>query len=299
MKKIKLILSILVCVAIGQSASAQDELPENGGGTRFEKMARHLFENSDKTVMKYFISADGGLMAPSLGRVGSSGGFAKALSTKFEYGFARLTPLEDTKKSSYFASENIFLDLVSSFMMPRSVRQKGISNDSWRFGVGYRNGYTYNSTIDGKLTLFHGSTMSWTHFDTDIYMAAPGDTNDLKTFDEKLRFGSSFELGAIYRLNRSINFTLEYSHELVYPEFAMGRWFATSAVELLIQRGIDFFAYDFVVNYPQTGPLMVMAVKGLASAILATGRRDESYFPFGGARPMSFSGFRLKAAWWF
>ncbi len=299
MKKLEIIVILIVWTFCGRIASAQDELPENGRGTQLEKMARHFFENSDLTKMNYFISADGGLMAPSLGRVGSSDGFAKALSTKFEYGFVRLTPLDETKESSYFASENLFLDLVSSFMMPRSVRQKGITNDSWRFGVGYRNGYTYNAALDGKLTLYHGATMNWTHFDTDIYMAVPADTNDLKSFDEMLRFGSSFELGATYRLNRSINFTLEYSHELVYPRFEMGRWLSTSATELLIQRGIDFFAYDFVQNYPQTGPLMVTAAKGLVSAILATGRRDESCFPFGGARPMAFSGFRLKAAWWF
>lgn len=234
-----------------------------------------------------------GLAQPEFTNIDFSGQLALTYSLDLKYGFTRFYALKEMPDRLYYASEFAFMSNQSSHLKPKQIPFEGMTTDSWRFGIGYRNGYGYEFGDYSKLILYHSSSMVWTTVDFEGKAFIPEDINTLKHFDEVTRFGQSFEGGALYSLTDLIYLDAGIENQVIYPRNNFGQWLVPLFGELIIQRAIDFFGDELLLSNKTSYPVLNAAVKYAVSYILFTLKRNDMNWPFDSASPMTYSNFKL------
>jgi len=219
--------------------------------------------------------------------------FGPTFSIKASYGFTRFTTEKNIDYIKYYASEFGYIEALSSHLKPPEWKESNIFSDNWRFGFGYRNGFSYMKGSSASSTLYHGGSLDWTQSTFEYFPEAADEAALLRKFDQQIRFGTSYQLGLMYNVIGPINLNAEYVHSIVFPGFDLGKWAPGAASELILQRAIDFYSYLLLKEHQKLGPVYIFILKSALSAFLYEFRTRNMFFPFSSETPLSFR--HLKA----
>ncbi len=218
---------------------------------------------------------------------------SRTYDLELRYGFTRINDELDVPHRFYYASEYAFLNNSSSFLKPKFWISTGINVDSWRFGIGYKNGYGYMMPNNQRLTLYHSGMLTWTSVDFEEIPANEFQRNFITQYDERIKFGMSYEGGILFRFYDNFNLNLAYDQSLVFPHHEFMKWVGSATIDLVFQRTIDFFGDDLLERYPDLFPVINFLVKNGYSYIIHSLREDEMNWPFDSKTALGYDHFKL------
>jgi len=211
--------------------------------------------------------------------------FSDVYSLKIVYGFHRKEQVNRGDSIYYLASEGIYLQNTSSHLIFRGMVSSGKTTDAWGFGFKYLNGYGSENLI-----FIHSGSLSWIKLDIEEFAESPAEQKVFDIFDGKFRFGESYSSIVRYYFFENIGLDFSYEHQLYFSKTLFGKWLVGAGLELIIQRGIDYFGpeissvlgrYYFVLNWIS---------KTLVSFVFSELQRDQMYFPFKSEKALNYRG---------
>lgn len=211
-------------------------------------------------------------------------------SMELKYGFTRFYPVGDLDNVFYYASETVSIGDYTSHLKPRSIVNKGITTDNWRFGFGYKNGYGFQFD-DKKMIFYHGSNLNWSNIDVELDKELIT-SNVLTQVDETTRFGNSFEIGMKMQLSKTVNIDLCHESTLVFPDFPFGKWALCSFSELAVQRTIDFFGDKILTANQKYYPIVNALAKYGVSYLFNRFKRSD-IFSNGNDKWFAYTSFKI------
>jgi len=189
----------------------------------------------------------------------------------------------------YFGSEQAFLGIYSTGLnLNAPINQKC---ESWNFGFSYENAYGYRLASDWNLYLAHRSALFFTHLDFENFLLEPFPM--LKEFDETVKFGMQYSPSVKVQYSKSVSLNLSYEYSLTYRDFRIGRYAAGYIFESLAQRWIDTQEKEYLAYFGKYYPIFYFAYKNAISYLLYSQRKEQEFFPFGGAKPLRFEGYKV------
>ncbi len=288
MIKIKFIVIIFLL-----SAFCAHSKNEEGEPTLWDKILDKYWNIPTHLQNSPTIEINYGLAQPQFVNIDFSGKLAMAYSLDLKYGFTRFYGFKELPGNFYYASEFAFASNQSSHLKFPQFPYQGLTTDSWRFGLGYRNGYGYEFANLSRLILYHSSSLIWTAVDFEGSGNSPGDSATIKKYDETTRFGQSFEAGAMYSLSGMVYLNAGVENQIVFPRHNFGQWLVPLFGELIIQRTIDFFGDDLLKANKLSYPILNAVLKYTISYILYTLKRNDMNWPFESASPMTYTTYKL------
>jgi hypothetical protein len=218
---------------------------------------------------------------------------SKTYDLEFRYGFTRINDEIKVPGRFYYASEYAMLSNSSTFLKPNIWISTGINIDSWRFGIGYKNGYGYMMPNDQRLTLYHSGMLTWTSIDFEQIPVDEYQRSFVNQFDERIKFGMSYEGGILYNFYENFNFNMAFDQSLVYPYHEFMKWAGAATIDLIFQRTVDFLGDDLLEKYPDLFPFINFLVKNGYSYFVYSLREDKMYMPFNSSPSLSYDHFKL------
>ena len=218
---------------------------------------------------------------------------SKTYDVEFRYGFTRINDELRVPGRFYYASEYALLSNSSSFLKPNFWINTGINIDSWRFGIAYKNGYGYQMPGNKRLALYHSGMLTWTSIDFEQIPVDDYQKMFINQFDEKVKFGMSFEGGIIYNFYENFNLNMAYDQSLVFPYHEFMKWAGAATIDLIVQRTIDYLGDDLLEEYPDLFPFVNFLMKNGYSYFVYSLRKDNMYLPFDSSPALSYDHFKL------
>lgn len=208
---------------------------------------------------------------------------------KYDRDYRYMANSKEVENIVYFGSEQAFLGIYSSGLnLNEPINQKC---ESWNFGFSYENGYGYRMDEDWNIYLSHRSAMFFTHLDFENHLLEP--FHVLKQFDETIKFGMQYAPSLKVQYSKSVSLNFSYEYSLAYKDFRFGRYLAGYVFESLAQRWIDTQEKEYLAYFGKYYPVFYFAYKNAVSYLLYSQRKEQEYFPFGGAKPVRFEGYKL------
>ena len=234
-----------------------------------------------------------GYSVPDLHGVNLNPELEDAFKLGFNYGFTRFYNVRTDPDHFYYASEIASIANISSHMKIGPGIYDGITTDNWRFGLGYRNGYGYDFHNGSYLILYHSGSLEWSTIDFEGMPDNDRAIEIVRKYDERTKFGNSFEAGVLY--NPIDNFFLNagLSHTLVHPGFDIDNWVVYSFGELILQRTIDFFGDGLLMTNGKRWPVINMVAKYALSYMFYKFKQADSFWPFNTGNTVSYDEFKI------
>jgi hypothetical protein len=224
--------------------------------------------------------------------------FARAYLLELKYGFFRMDTTFEKTIFSRLSSEYLTIGNLTSHLKPQDWKISGLTADNWRFGLGFRSGWGWQLARGTRLMLNHSGNLVWAHIDMEQYLSDPERQMYLNKYDSQYRFGVAFTSGASLIINRFV-LNCDYEHYIIYPQVLGGKWLASSMIELMLQRGIDYFAEQNASRAGMALPLLSITAKTLISTVMYELRRKNDFAPFNSDIPINYDGVRFSLGWYF
>jgi opacity protein-like surface antigen len=272
---------------------AQDYDPEEEDETLGEKIISKFYNYPklpDNQITLDLVYGFSSIDMPS-GFEGLS--ISKTYDLEFRYGFTRINDEIGIPGRFYYASEYALLSNSSSFLKPKTWLSTGINIDSWRFGIAYKNGYGYMMPNQKRLTLYHSGMLTWTSIDFEQIPVDDFQRNFVRQFDEKIKFGMSYEGGILYNFYKNFNLNLAYEQSIHYPYHEFMKWTGAATIDLIFHRTVDYLGDDLLEQYPDLFPFINFLIKNGYSYIVYRFREDSMYWPFTSSPSLGYDHFKL------
>lgn len=225
--------------------------------------------------------------------------YAQNYNLGLKYGFTRIVPEFIVPKRSYFASEFVFAENVSSHLKPSEIITKDLTTDRWDFGCGYRNGFGYIFDNDVNLAFYHSSSFDWSKTVFEISPADDAEKEFIRGIDNKFLFGNSFEGSVRYEVFDKTYIFISYEKSLAYPSFDFIQWSTSSMIELSLQRTLDYFSEEFLKSNPDVFPIANFVVKNGISYLIYGLKENYQFWPWKSDRPIINQNFKIGVSFLF
>ncbi len=283
----RILCILLLSLAFSQNLKCVEE-------TNYKFLLERMFVIPKWVENKPTISINYGYSIPSIPLKHFTSNFSHTYPIEFSYGFTRFEFGEEfgLENIQYYASEFVHIANISSHLKPKSLN-KDITTDNWTFGFAYKNGYGHIFSDSSSLTFYHTGSLNWSHIDIELAAATQKEQTEFNKFDEKMKFGTSFESGLMYNLTDILNLNITYFHNLTFQDAHIGKWLGSSFIELILQRTLDFWSYEIIKTNADYGPLLNFIGKSACSVILYELRRNKQFFPFNSNYALSYDGIKF------
>jgi len=261
--------------------------------TSFYEWLNEAYKYPKKLINYTLLEINYGYSLVSINDTKFKSNLSPVFCSEFKYGFIRINDDIGANNRFYVASENVFVSSYAAHFKPSDSKLKGITTDGWSFGFSFKNGFGYEFWDDRKLTLYHTGSLVLSRIDVELESPIPKDEKKLDDFDEKFRFGSSFECGANFEVFNFMHFDLAYNHQLVFPGSYFWGFAGSSLLELLFQRGIDYLAMRHLKDYPDEMPAANFIGKNLISVMFYELRRKNMHWPLKSDIPLNYDTFKI------
>jgi len=244
---------------------------------------------SKKVINNNYISIDYGKYNINYNHKDIISKFSDVYGFKIRYGFHRKEIFERKDSIYYLASEGIYLQNVSSHLILKNYISSGKTTDAWGFGFLYSNGFG-----KGDWMFLHSAALSWIKIDMENYGESPQEQLRYDIFDETFRFGETFNTSIRYYIFQNIGLDLSYEHQLYFVKTLFGKWLAGAGIELIVQRGIDYFAPEISRKLGDYFVIVNWVGKTFISLIFTELQKQKIFFPFEKDKALNYNGFNLN-----
>lgn len=241
----------------------------------FNKLYRDKIEGVNKPLLAVKLSTNE-IYLPDNSR---NNYFPKTFSYEFYYGFFRENDEYYYEDFTYHSSEYAFGGNTSTKLNPNQDLSKVY--DSWRYGIGWQNGYKYD--LKGvEVYLVHKGSFNW----TNLALNYDSELKNMSKFQKGLKFGTSFGSGVMLKVTGPFNFGLFYEKSLIHPKYTFGNQLLSLGIESILQRSIELFEYDLIYHTGKMYPIYNFIYKTSISALLYKLREQNMNFPISSSHPI-------------
>jgi len=172
----------------------------------------------------------------------------------------------------------------------RQDDEAAVTFDLWRFGLGYKNGFSYELGRARRLTLYNGDSFVWSQLNTKRIPsgATPKDSLRLGAFDGDLRFGSRAESGIQIDLVGPLAVDARFERAIVFPRHLVWKWLGSELIEEIAQASANRFVRSVLRSSPTAAPVLSLLLRGGLSYGIYELRRSKMNWPFASAPPLAF-----------
>lgn len=203
----------------------------------------------------------------------------KGYSYEFYYGFFRKSQEYYYDDFFYHSHEYTFGGNTSSKLNPNA--DFGRLLDSWRWGIGWQNGFGYDLK-NTEIYLIHKGSFNWTNLMYNFYE----EDETLRSFTDELRFGQSYGSGVMIKVGGPFHISLTYEKSLIHRRYVFGEHLVSWGLENVLQRAVDVFEYELSYKFGKMYPVYYLAYKTAISALIYRLREDNINFPYNSERPL-------------
>ena len=290
-------LKILVPLLFSFGSLFAAEVPPPDSISSFDEFISRM--NFAKTDINYnLIEFKTGYYGVTFNKSALRQNFAPAYLMEIKYGFFRIDTAYSRSRLVKTASEYTFIGNMSSHMKPRNWVSPGLTTDNWRFGFGFTNGWGWRIGNKSRLILTHAGDLVWSHIDIEQSLSERERQKYLDDFDDIYKFGNSYSSG-ISLIMGGVSISTRYEHLAVYPSVVGGKWLASSSLELVLQRSIDYFSQELINRNTLFAPVLIYTAKTLLSTAIYEMKRNKSFFPFSSTAPINYDGVQISIKYLF
>lgn len=241
----------------------------------FNKLYRERIEGINQPLLAFKLSSNE-IYLPNNSKKNY---LPKTFSYEFYYGFFRENDEFYYEDFTYHSSEFAFGGNTSSKLDPNKDLSKVY--DSWRFGVGWQNGYKYD--LNGvEIYLVHKGTFNWTNLELNYYSGL----KNINKFQDGLKFGTSYGSGVMLKVIGPFQLGVMYEESLIHPKYTFSHQLLSLTIESILQRGIEFFEYDLIYQTGKMYPIYNFIYKTGMSALIYKLRENNINFPISSSHPI-------------
>jgi len=261
--------------------------------SRAERFINNFYSKPEHVINQVLLVGEYGISQAESYGLSSTSKLSKTYNLEFYYGFIRIDT--ETGNSNLFKhqSEYAFLGNISTNFKTFEQNYENLPTDSWRFGFGLSDGFGFLSNNNPTIFLNHSTAMSFIRIDFDGKPDNLKDTEFIKQFDSKFKFGQIYSGGIKYNISNSINLNFQYEMSQYYPNFEFGKWFGMWITDNILQRWIDYFETDLLNIFEKNYPWVKFVYKNFTSFILYQARKHQMYFPFKSSPPLYFDAYKF------
>lgn len=262
-------------------------------------LTKIYFNIDSKDDNKSFFQASYGLSLPEFSDKIFSESISKSYESKIEYGFVRNKINYLKSKLNSKSSESIFLTNVSSHFKPGLTDFTGFTIDAWEFGFKVKNGFALDLSKKSKMILNHSSVMQWNRIDFESNSKNEKNDEMITKFDQNFKFGTGYSPSIEILLNENFSFEIAYQHDVLYPEFEGGKWFAAFVIDNLSQQWVEFCEPILIEEITDYYPSSKFIYKNLLSFVTHEFRREQMFWPLKSKSSLNFDVFRFGITYTF
>jgi hypothetical protein len=241
----------------------------------FKKLYKDKVEGKNQPLLAFNISSN----FIYLPNIKDKKYLPKTFSYEFFYGFFRESDEFYYDDFTYHSSEFAFGGNTSSKLDPNKDLSK--IYDSWRFGIGWQNGYKYNLN-NLEIYLVHKGTFNWTNLELNYN----SELHNINKFQSGLKFGTSYASGVMIKVSGPFQLGIMYEESQIHPKYTFSHQLLSLTIESILQRGIEFFEYDLIYHTGKMYPIYNFIYKTSISAILYKVREQNVNFPISSPHPI-------------
>ncbi len=210
----------------------------------------------------------------------------KGYSYELYYGFFRKSEEYYYDDFFYHSHEYAFGGNTTSKLDPNA--DFGRLLDSWRWGLGWQDGFGYNVN-NVEIFLIHKGSFNWTNIMLNFYE----EDRAIRTFTNGLRFGQNFGSGIMVKVAGPFHVSMTYEKSLIHRRYVFGQHLVSWGLENILQRSIDLFEYELAYKFGKMYPIFYLAYKTAISSIFYKLREENINFPYQGDRPLVANSFNI------
>ena len=259
-----------------------------------------VFSQDKQSYQKYVDWAWGGKFDPMIDvSYGLSGLDFSGFTTKFSnigaanvmLGYSEIVPY---RKFVVSLDERFaFYGYHSPEIAIEDVSENEIQAELQRFGIGTRTGYGYRlGPIE--LLLYSQGTFLWSKLNTlNAGIATVEEQDKLNYIEGGFRFGHSFELGAKFRVFKSLSVNLGGEASFMYTRHIFWPWLGSYFVMGGAFSILGTFGDDIVSASPLLGPVIYFALKAGLAVVFYNQIQEKMYWPFESEPPLTYETIKI------
>lgn len=254
-------------------------------------LADNFFTENKSLVNKYTLtlsteiaSIDAGILNPR---------FENLFGLGIEYGVMRIDTDFAWKGMKALSGESIYLSSLSSHLNPFSKNLQSKTLDAWRFGGFTKTGCASDNFLNGKLFFTHIYSIDWNRIDFEQINKQSPNSNILKKYDENLKLGTSWRIGADALISNNIIISAEYEKAHIIRNVDYAVMSGAYLFDNIFQRLPDFLEPAMIKIYKEKWLWFKIGYKNLLSFLMYNLRRNNYAYPFNGDKPLSREGFKI------
>ncbi len=249
---------------------------------KFEYFIKKLYQDRLEAINDPVLAIE--LLNPSI--TYNSTKLPNSFGLQIDYGFSRESTEFYYEDFFYHSHEFAYGGNISSKIYPNNDDSRIL--DSWRFGMGWQNGYGYNFN-KFKVYLIHRGTFDW----TNLKLNFPTNEANMNKLEGNLRFGTSFASGIMISIAEPFNLGFYYEKSQIQPRYTFLNQIVSWGLENALQRAPDIFEEELVKEFQNYYPILYFIYKSSVSYLLYELRENNMNFPINSSNPLVIESFKV------
>ena len=201
----------------------------------------------------------------------------------------------------YEYSEHFFFaSNISTDLKQKNNDSLLLDSDLWRFGLGWRDGYGYN-TGPVAFIPYTQFSLTWSKLKMQEYPDSTfaADITVLDKYNDSFRFGTSAEAGLMLEFDSFVGINASYETNVIFPRHLFWKHAGSVALEAIGLSTIDYFVDEIIDSSPAAGPILNFLLKSGFMYGFYHLQKDKMNWPFDTEAPLTYETFKFGASFIF